>query len=1122
MSQAVTFVMAGVSASGEPTNAKRIDSGLCEAGGRAEGLLCRWSCCADGAAVLMRVLGPFQLHTGDDHSPVPIGGQRVRMLLARLALEPDRTVPTEVLIEDLWSGDRPARALNALQSLVSRARRALPAKAGPALRSDGAGYALAVRSDEIDMHHFERLATEGHRLLGKGETKAAATALRESLDLWRGSALVDFTEAPFAEATSVRLEELRLSALEDRIDADLGLGHNQTLVPELDALCARHPLRERFTALRIRALAACGRQADALTAYDDLRHRLAEELGVDPSRQLRELHLAVLRGDSAATSQTSPQSAPQHSRPRAGWEPRAVSAHGVPSRLSSFIGRESEIEQARQALRHSRLVTLFGPGGAGKTRLATESAADVEGLRVLFVELAPVRDEHGLPSTVLGALGLREARLLESQPTITDAIARLVDALSSEPTLLVLDNCEHVVSASAGLVQELVSRCPELRVLATSREPLALLGEKVLPVGPLGLPDTGGEADKAAAVRLFVERATAVRPGFALTEHNTEDVVEICRRLDGMPLAIELAAARLRAMSARQVADRLDDRFRLLTSGNRTSMPRHRTLRAVVEWSWELLDEPERALARRLSVFAGAVDAETIGAVCADDDPAADEVVYVLASLVEKSLVEAVENERGMRYRMLETVRAYCAERLDEAGEHSETRLAHAEHFLDLAETGGSRIHLGDQVEWIKRLDTEHDNILAALHWAIASGDAARSVRFAAALGWYWSLTAQHTEVITRLNEVMALSGQAPPESRAVVDLMRGFFSDSPEWASELRRAAARVREADAMSRYRYVAIMEPMAWLLSAGPGEAERSVQRALEHPDPWVHAAGLYARAVSAERSGDPAGGEHHARAAAEAFEEVGDRWGVAQTMTSLAGFRSLRGDHAGAIEVLGKAVASIRQLRSTEELVPLLARTGMEKVRAGDLDGARQDLVEAGEIANTSFPYHRVTVWCGLAEIARIGGDLDSAHENLRRAHSAMDETWLAPQPLRQLLLAFEARLRLDEKRFGAARERLATAVEVDSGIGDMPLAAMLAEQSARLLSASGEAERAAHALGLAVAMRGMLDNGDPEVRAMLAELDTALDPKVYRRAFDNGSALAGEQAHAELARILRGG
>lgn len=1069
----------------------------------------------------MGLLGPFQLRT-TDRAPVEIGGVRVRMLLARLGLEANRTVPTEVLIEELWGGDRPSRELNALQSLVSRARRALPATAGIALHSNSTGYVLAAPRDEIDVHRFERLTAHGHRLLEAGETVSAAAALREALELWRGSALIDLAAAPFAEAASVRLDELRLSALQDRLDADLRLGRGSELVAELDALCARHPLRERFTALRIRALCASGRQADALAAYDLLRRRLADELGMDPSQELRDLHVAVLRG--------GPEPAPPRKRSRTGTEPETIPGHGLPTRLSSFVGRESEIDQVRHTLRAFRLVTLFGPGGAGKTRLATESAAGVEDSRILFVELAPVRDEHDLPSAVLGALGLRETRLLEAQPTITDSVTRLVEALSTEPTLLVLDNCEHVVTAAAELVGDLVSRCPQLRVLATSREPLALTGEKLFPIGPLGLPETvlpeaglsetAEEPGKAAAVRLFAERADAVRPGFVLDEHNTGDVVEICRRLDGMPLAIELAAARLRAMSVRQVADRLDDRFRLLTSGNRTSMTRHRTLRAVVEWSWELLEEPERTLAARLSVLAGAVSAESVAAVCGGGGIAAGEVVYLLASLTEKSLVEAVEDSRGMRYRMLETVRAYCAERLDEAGESAGTRLAHAEHFLELAETGGHRIHLDDQLYWLDRLDSEHDNVLAALHWAISGEDAARGVRFAAALGWYWSMTAQHTEVVARLNAVMALPGEAPPESRAVVDLMRGFFSRSQEWASNLSRAAAGVRDTGAMNRYLYVAIMEPVAWMLAGVPAELERSVWRACAHPQPWANAAGLYARAVSAEHSGDATGGEQHAREAAEAFRAVGDRWGFAQTLGNLAGFRSLRGDHAGAIEALGESVASIRRLRSAEDLVPLLARIGMEKVRAGDLTGARADLEEAERVARTSFPYHRVTVWCGLGEVARFAGEPARARECIDRAHEALGESWLVPQPMRQMVLAFEARLYLGKGAFDRARERLATAVEAGSGIGGMPLTAMLAEQVARLLFLGGRFVPAARLLGIASGLRGTLDEGDPEIRELLADLDAVLGSAGYRDAFDRGSALTRDEARAELARVLR--
>ncbi|MCI2423403.1 AAA family ATPase [Saccharopolyspora sp. K220] len=561
----------------------------------------------------MRVamLGPFRLSAPDGRA-VEVGGLRVRTLLARLALDAGRTVAAEVLIADLWGSAQPSGALNALQSLVSRARRALAGSLE--LRSDQSGYALQVAPDDVDAIRFAWLAADGRRLLRAGHVDAAAGTLREALALWRGGALVDFVDAPFVEAQAARLEELRLVALADRMDADLQAGRHVDLVPELEGLCARYPLRERLAALRVRALYACGRQADAFAVYETLRRRLDDELAVEPSQELKDLHVAMLRGDPALAP-----------RPESRREP---SQPVLPTRLSSFVGREREIELVRSELVNSRLVTLFGPGGAGKTRLAIEAAAGVSDQRVWFVELAPVRDAHDVTSAVLTALGVRETRLLEAPKT--HALSRVADVCSAEPTLLVLDNCEHVINAAAEFAQEVMSRSPQLRVLATSREPLALTGEKLLPVGPLALPQADDPAPETAAVRLFADRAAAARPDFVLDERNTGDVVAICRGLDGMPLAIELAAARLRAMSVRQIADRLDDRFRLLTNGNRAAMPRHRTLRAVVEWSWDLLTPPEQVLAGRLSVFAGNASADAVSAVCADAGLPAAEVFYVL------------------------------------------------------------------------------------------------------------------------------------------------------------------------------------------------------------------------------------------------------------------------------------------------------------------------------------------------------------------------------------------------------------------------------------------------------------------------------------------------------------
>ena len=366
-------------------------------------------------------------------------------------------------------------------------------------------------------------------------------------------------------------------------------------MPGLEVLAAEHPLRERLRGQLIRALYAAGRQAEALAAYEDLRRRLADELGVDPSPELQEIHLAVLRADPALAAPT----------------PAASPRTNVPAQLTSFVGRDRDLTGVADLLDRHRLVTLVGPGGAGKTRLAGEV-----GVRVLdrfpdgvwLVELAPATGGDQVPQAVLAGVGLPAAGPETDGSSPRDALGRLVDLVARRRALIVLDNCEHLVEAAAHTAGELLARCPDLRILATSREPLGITGEALAPVAPLGLPPAGATPELALehpAVRLLADRAAAVRPGFAVDEVTVGPMVEICRRLDGLPLAIELAAARLRSLPVEEVAARLDDRFRLLTGGSRTALPRHRTLRAVVAWSWDLLEPAERQLADRLAVFPG-------------------------------------------------------------------------------------------------------------------------------------------------------------------------------------------------------------------------------------------------------------------------------------------------------------------------------------------------------------------------------------------------------------------------------------------------------------------------------------------------------------------------------------
>ncbi|GGZ12166.1 hypothetical protein GCM10010300_65460 [Streptomyces olivaceoviridis] len=573
------------------------------------------------------ILGPVEIRT-DDGTPLDPGGPRPRALLTLLLLDAGRAVSVERLLDGLYGAEPPAGAMGALQSQVSRLRRRLAPHAG--VDAVPAGYALAVAPDAVDVHRFARLAAEGRTALTAGDHQRAAVLLRDALSLWRGPALPDL---PDAHTDRARLEELRLAVVQDRTDAELGLGGGPKLVPGLRALLRERPLDERLYGQLMRALHAAGRSAEALAVFEEARRSLADELGADPSPALSALHLDLLRDGSQTPA-----------RPR------------LPAQLTRFVGREPELARIDRALTDSRLVTLTGPGGVGKTRLALEAAArawtDASATRsatgadtrpaaardVCLVELAPLTDGARIPYAVPAALGARDG----FRSPATDALDRLLAALADREVLLVLDNCEHLVESAARTTALLLGACPGVRVLATGRESLGITGEVLVPVPPL---------PEEPAVRLLLDRARAVRPDF----DGHARVAEICRALDGLPLAIELAAARLRTLSVDELADRLHDRFRVLARGDRAKAPRHRTLRAVVEWNWELLDAAERDLASRLTVCAGGATLDAVAAVCGvpyPEDP--------LASLVEKSFLEVSDG----RYRMLETIRAFAAESL--------------------------------------------------------------------------------------------------------------------------------------------------------------------------------------------------------------------------------------------------------------------------------------------------------------------------------------------------------------------------------------------------------------------------------------------------------------------------
>ncbi|MFF0258376.1 BTAD domain-containing putative transcriptional regulator [Streptomyces microflavus] len=941
----------------------------------------------------------------DDGTAVPIGGARLRALLTVLALHPGRTVPAGVLVGEVWDGDPPADAAGALQALVGRLRRALGRSAVESVES---GYRLAAPPDAVDLHRFERLAGEGSRALEEGDAVKAVTVLDEALALWGGPPLADL---PDRAAPASRLESRRLGARRARLEALRLLGRADEALWELAALCAAHPLDEPLQALRIRALRDAGRTAEALAAYDEVRTILSERLGTDPGPELRGLYGELLHQEAAPAAPQPPAPHPgqapeeppvpgkQPTRPPP--QPSPPASGNLRARLTSFVGRDPDIAALREDLTRTRLVTLLGPGGAGKTRLSQETAeavADAWPDGVWLAELAPVDDPAAVPEAVLSAVGARDTVLrgagAEELRAFTehgagDPLVRLTEYCSRRRMLLLLDNCEHVVDAAAALADHLLTHCPQLTVLATSREPLGVPGEFVRPVEPL--PDP-------MALRLLAERGAAARPGFRTDtdEETAAACAEICRRLDGLPLAIELAAARLRMLTPRQIADRLDDRFRLLTSGSRTVLPRQQTLRAVVDWSWELLDGAERAVLRRLSVFAGGCGIAAAEEVCALPAPADGvavgplDVAALLGSLVDKSLVVAAPGEDAeMRYRLLETVGEYAAERLAEAGERDAVERRHLVHYREFARTTGPKLRGAGQRQAIELFRREYENLRTALRHAVAAGEEQEGLCLVLSLSWYWMMRDLNADARQWAEAVAALGPDpfAPPGVRAPSLLERTTDRPppwEPEQVAEARRGVGLIQlvSADhAMDEWltpegqerlqvisRTYRAGQPQTcrtpgslWMFSILlTGEVDElrelmdeTVRASREFGYEWELAAALEMRAKILANRPDWAGEAlADADESLEIFARLGDDWGAAESLSSRGEANERAGRLTAATEDYLAAIEYARALGARAQVAVLRARYAgvlTELDRFEEAEAILREIVDGGRFA-----------------------------------------------------------------------------------------------------------------------------------------------------------------------------
>ncbi|WP_395575810.1 BTAD domain-containing putative transcriptional regulator [Streptomyces sp. BK79] len=1045
------------------------------------------------------VLGETAVWT-DDGRPVRVPELKVRALLASLLVDPGRPVAAHRLIDDLWGDQPPGHPTRALQAKVSQLRRVFD-DAEPGGRelvaSRAPGYQLVVEDAALDAHRFAGLAARA-RSTPDAHTRAGLFA--DALALWRGPAFADFADEAFARAAVNRLEEDRLAVVEEHAEARLDAGEHAQLIGELAGLVERHPLRERLRAVQLRALYRAGRQSEALDRYEDLRARLADELGLDPSPDLVRLHGELLRQEAGPSVTAAP-------------------ARGnVLTPISDLVGRDDAVAKVGELLAGRRLVTLTGPGGVGKTRLAVAVATRLKGTfpdGEWLVELAGAGPGGDLAEVVAVALGLRDDGVWGVRPeggVTRSAAERLADALRGRRMLLVLDNCEHVVDEAATLVELLLRGAPGLVVLTTSQESLALAGETLWAVPPL---DTEG------AVQLFAARAEAAARGFAVDEHNRAAVEAVCRRLDGLPLALELAATRVRALGVHRLLDRLDDRFRLLGTGQRGAPARQQTLRAMIEWSWELLSGPERVVLRRLAVHAEGCTPEAAEEVCGGDGLKGADVLNLLVRLVDRSLVVVADD----RYRLLESVAAYCVERLREAGELATLRQRHVAYYTELARTATPHLRGPGQRTWLARLDAENANLRWALEGALEPADAAHALRLVDALAWYWVLRGRLGEARRSMTSVLELAGGAG-ELRARVRVWQvGFTILLGDGEDRIARIHA------ALETYGEVADSTECTWArwflahtlcgtgnISEGEAFTERALAGFREAGDRWGEAAALSDRAAQRLLAGDLAGAEADAARSAELFGAVGDTYGQLWSVYPRSAVAAIHGDYARSSGLQRDALETAQEFGLATQKADLLSGLGRNALLTGDFDAARTYHERARRsAAGIGFRAGEINAVLGLGLGARREGLLDEAETHLRTVLAWHHDVGLdGANALILAELGFIAESRGDaDAAWELHQEGYATA----RSTGDPRAVALALEGLAAALALSGAGEPAAVLLGAATTTRAA--TGAPLPPAERGDVDRAtaqarelLEKGAFETAFRRGEELGPQEAVAE--------
>ncbi|MBV8597796.1 MAG: winged helix-turn-helix domain-containing protein [Actinobacteria bacterium] len=874
----------------------------------------------------IHLLGPFEALV--DGTAADVGGSKRQALLAVLALRPGRVVDVDTLVDALWGEELPAAPRNALHHHVARLRAALGEHA---LTGSVDGYALAHA--RVDAADFEELLAETRHAQRDGDVAAAAEAIGSALALWRGQALQGLATTTWLSAEARRLETLRADALEEQFEVSLALGEHRELVSAIQSALAANPFRERLWGQLMLALYRSGRQADALETFQEARRVLADELGLEPGPDLRRLQEAILAHDPAIAA-----------------VPADRGGRGnLPAHATSFVGRDDELAQVVALVDEHRLVTLTGPPGVGKSRLAVEAARALEpgfpeGL--WLVEFGRANTPADAVRLLANALGVRGA----------DPLARVASRLRNARALLVLDACERVLVEAARIASTLLTACPFVRVLATSREALHADGEVRLPVAPL--------ADGGA---LFLERARAARPGFLADADAAAAAAEIARRVDGLPLGIELAAARANVLGFEEIVSILGQRASLLRDGAAED-PSRSALRALVDWSYDLLHADEKTIVQQLAVHRGGASLASLSATVARYGLSEATVTYLLSALVEKSIVSPSFSGGGARYEMLDTVREYVLDELGESGGLAGARLAHAEYFARLADDARGGLRGPGWLTWERRLEAENDNFWAAVIYANETGDAEIANRLGS-LGWYFALA----ERITEGRRFLELARSAAGEGASVELLALLCYLASEEL--DLDTACAVGERALALS-------------------GDAS-----------PHDQALARLTLALAVAQTGERERADALAEDAFVAFSTLGDHWGAAASSL----IHALGAAHAG--DVATVAAMAARTLRHADAIeydafrLPALIVEAWVAERRGDGAAAVETYAHALDLAGrVGFGDHAAFVLSALGQNALARGDVAAAEELQRQAlatASAADTSWVAAYARTQL-------------------------------------------------------------------------------------------------------------------------